>query len=111
MNETAPLLEAEIPGVPVWRRGKVRDTFDLGERLLVVATDRVSAFDVVMNEGIPGKGELLTRLSAFWFALIDPVVPTHFLRLADGSPADDLPFPLPPELIGRSMIVRKAQRI
>lgn len=107
----APLLRAEIPGVEVWRRGKVRDSFDLGDRLLVVATDRVSTFDVVMNEGIPGKGELLTRLSAYWFELIDPVVPTHFVRLADGSDADGLPFVLPPALIGRSMIVRKAQRI
>jgi phosphoribosylaminoimidazole-succinocarboxamide synthase len=106
-----PLLHAEIPGVDVWQRGKVRDSFDLGDRLLVVATDRVSTFDVVMNEGIPGKGELLTRLSAFWFQLIDSVVPTHFIRLADGSAADELPFALPPALIGRSMIVRKAQRI
>ena len=111
MNASAPLLQAEIPGVPVWRRGKVRDSFDLGDRLLVVATDRISAFDVVMNEGIPGKGAILTALSAYWFDLLNPVVPTHFLRLADGSPADDLPFTLPPELVGRSMIVRKAQRI
>jgi phosphoribosylaminoimidazole-succinocarboxamide synthase len=106
-----PLLHAEIPGVPVWRRGKVRDTFDLGDRLLMVATDRISAFDVVMREGIPGKGEILTRLSAYWFELIDPVVPTHFIRLATGGAEDALPFALPPELVGRTLIVRKAQRI
>jgi phosphoribosylaminoimidazole-succinocarboxamide synthase len=103
------LLQTELPA-PRYQ-GKVRDTYDLGDRLLIVATDRVSAFDVVMERGIPDKGAVLTQLSAFWFEKIDPVVPTHFIRLADGTAADELPFPLPPELIGRSMIVRKARRV
>lgn len=105
------LLQAEIPGMAPLHHGKVRDTFDLGDRLLMVATDRVSAFDVVMTQGIPGKGELLSRLSAFWFEKIDPVVPTHFLRVATGAAEDDLPFDLPPALAGRSLIVRKAERV
>jgi phosphoribosylaminoimidazole-succinocarboxamide synthase len=105
------LVEARIPGREPIHRGKVRDTFDLGERLLIVATDRVSAFDVVMRQGIPRKGEVLTRLSAFWFEKIEAVVPTHFIRLADGTPADDLPFTLPEQLLGRSMIVHRARNV
>src|SRR5689334_20760237 len=105
------LMEAKIPGRTPLHRGKVRDTFDLGDRLLMVATDRISAFDVVMASGVPRKGEILTRLSAFWFGKVDAVVPSHFIRLASGEPADELPFALPPELIGRSMIIQKAQRV
>ena len=108
---SAALLRAEIPGRTPLHRGKVRDTFDLGDRLLIVTTDRISAFDVVMNEGIPGKGEILSRLSAFWFGKIDAVVPTHFIRLATGAPDDALPYALPEELAGRSMIVHKAERV
>ncbi len=107
---TAPvLMESPVPGAV--HHGKVRDTYDLGDRLLIVATDRISAFDVVLPDGIPDKGRVLTQMSAFWFEKIDAVVPTHFIRLADGTPADDLPFPLPPDLIGRSMIARKAERV
>ncbi|MGD9890500.1 MAG: phosphoribosylaminoimidazolesuccinocarboxamide synthase [Dehalococcoidia bacterium] len=106
---TDVLLETDLP-VPRFQ-AKVRDIYDLGDRLLIVATDRVSAFDVVMSRGIPDKGAVLTQLSAFWFEKIDAVVPTHFIRLADGTAADELPFPLPPELVGRSMIVRKARRL
>jgi phosphoribosylaminoimidazole-succinocarboxamide synthase len=108
MSETV-LLQSPLPNP--WHRGKVRDTYDLGDRLLIVATDRISAFDVVLPNGIPDKGAVLTQLSAFWFEKIEPVVPTHFIRLADGSAADGLPFALPPELVGRAMIVRKAQRV
>ena len=111
-SETAgALMEATIPGQEPLHRGKVRDTFDLGDRLLIVATDRVSAFDVVMNQGIPGKGKILTQLSAFWFDKIGSVVPTHFIRVATGTPEDELPFDLPAELTGRSMIVHKAERV
>jgi phosphoribosylaminoimidazole-succinocarboxamide synthase len=93
-------------------RGKVRDTYDLGDgRLLMVATDRISAFDSILPNGIPEKGAVLTQLSAFWFEKTRDVVPNHFIRLADGSSADSLPFDLPPELRGRSMIVRKAERL
>jgi phosphoribosylaminoimidazole-succinocarboxamide synthase len=103
------LLETQLPNL--YARGKVRDTYDLGDRLLMVATDRLSAFDVVMPTGIPDKGAVLTQLSAFWFERTAAVVPNHFIRLADGTPEDNLPFELPPEFVGRSMIVRKAQRV
>lgn len=106
---TSVLLQSSLPAPR--RQGKVRDTYDLGDRMLLVATDRVSAFDVVMRQGIPDKGAVLTRLSAFWFDQIGAVVPTHFLRLADGSAADDLPFALPPELVGRTTIARTAARL
>jgi phosphoribosylaminoimidazole-succinocarboxamide synthase len=104
------LLESPIPNRT--HRGKVRDTYDLGDgRLLIVATDRISAFDVVLPNGIPDKGAVLTQMSAFWFQLTQGVVPNHYLRLADGSAADGLSFALPDELRGRSMIVKKAQRL
>jgi phosphoribosylaminoimidazole-succinocarboxamide synthase len=103
------LIETHLPNL--YARGKVRDTYDLGDRLLMVATDRISAFDVVLPNGIPDKGAVLTQLSAFWFEQTASVVPSHFIRLADGTPADGLPFELPPEFIGRSLIVRKARRV
>jgi len=103
------LLQAELPRP--FSKGKVRDTFDLGDRLLMVTTDRISAFDVVLPTGIPDKGRVLTQLSAFWFRKVADVVPTHFIRVADGSPDDDLPFELPPEFVGRSLIVKKAKRL
>ena len=107
---TTPLLESPLPNRT--HRGKVRDTYDLGDgRLMIVATDRISAFDVVLPTGIPDKGAILSQMAAFWFQLTQDVVPNHFLRLADGSEADELPFDLPAELIGRSTIVRKAQRL
>jgi phosphoribosylaminoimidazole-succinocarboxamide synthase len=107
---TAPvLLDTPLPNLS--HRGKVRDLYDLGDRLLIVATDRISVFDVVLPNGVPGKGAVLTQLSAFWFERTASVVPNHFLRLADGSPDDELPFELPRELIGRSTIVRKAERL
>lgn len=92
-------------------QGKVRDTYDLGDRLLIVATDRVSALDVVLPTGIPRKGEVLTRLSAWWFERTKEVIPNHFIALLTPENAGDLPFEVPPELFGRSMIVRKAKRI
>src|SRR5512137_624435 len=77
--QAPPLLETSLPGVKPWRKGKVRDVYDLGERLLVVATDRLSAFDVVLPTGIPGKGILLTQISLFWFRLLQDIVPNHVL--------------------------------
>lgn len=104
------LIQSPLPD-PTYR-GKVRDTYDLGDgRLLIVATDRISAFDVVLPTGIPDKGRVLSKLSAWWFERTGGVVPSHFIRLADGTAADDLPFELPPELIGRSTIVKKAERV
>jgi phosphoribosylaminoimidazole-succinocarboxamide synthase len=104
------LLETNLPNL--YARGKVRDTYDLGDgRLLMVATDRISAFDIVLPNGIPDKGAVLTQLSAFWFERTKGVVPNHFLRLIDNCDNADLPFPCPQEIAGRSMVVRKAQRL
>src|SRR5258705_7157433 len=105
---TEPLLTLDLPGIKKLKSGKVREVFDLGDRLLFVATDRISAFDVIMPNGIPRKGEVLTQISYFWFAQTESFQPNHLL-----SRAGD---PLPPELqpfadkVGRrSMIVQKAQ--
>lgn len=103
------LLESSLPA-PRYQ-GKVRDTYDLGDKLLIVATDRISALDVVLPTGIPRKGEVLSRLSAWWFERTKDVIPNHFLALVTAETAGQLPFAVPPELYGRSMIVRKAQRI
>ena len=105
---TSVLIDSPLPNKT---RGKVRDTYDLGERLLIVATDRISAFDVILPTGIPDKGKVLNQMSAWWFEHTRDVVPNHFLRITDGSKADELPFDLPAELIGRSSIVRKAKRV
>jgi phosphoribosylaminoimidazole-succinocarboxamide synthase len=99
------LLKSEIPGLPV-RRGKVRDVYDLGDELLLVATDRISAFDWVMPTGIPDKGRILTQLSLFWFELLS--VLNHVISADLGS----LPLPADydrQQLAGRSTIVRKCQ--
>jgi phosphoribosylaminoimidazole-succinocarboxamide synthase len=104
------LLETNLPNV--YARGKVRDSYDLGDgRLLIVATDRLSAFDVVMRQGVPDKGAVLTQLSAFWFERMANVMPNHFLRLIGNCDNADLPFPCPHVVSGRSMIVKKAKRI
>jgi phosphoribosylaminoimidazole-succinocarboxamide synthase len=103
------LLDSPLPNRAY--RGKVRDTYDLGNRLLIVATDRISAYDAVLSTGVPDKGKILSQMSAWWFDRTKHVVPNHFIRLADGTPADDLPFALPPELAGRSTIAKKAQRV
>ena len=102
------LLETNLPGVKLFSRGKVRDVYELGDKLLVVATDRLSAFDVVMREGIPDKGRVLTQLSCFWFNLIQDEFRHHFIsaNVAD-YPAELHPFA--DQLEGRSMLVEKAK--
>lgn len=103
-----PLLNLELPGVRKLKSGKVREVFDLDDRLLFVATDRISAFDCIMPNGIPRKGEVLTQISHFWFDFCQSWLPNH--RLA--RPEDPLPEILKPytaQLAGRSMIVKKAQ--
>ena len=103
MKSTA-LLTTSIPGFPK-RSGKVRDIYELPEGLLIVATDRISAYDVVMPNGIPDKGRVLTQISAFWFALIEDLTPNH---LISGS-MKDLPEEIrSDELDGRFMLCRKA---
>ncbi len=103
-----PVTRTEIPGLPVWRRGKVRDVYDLGDRLLVVATDRISAFDVVLPTPIPDKGAVLNQMSLFWFRLLEDVVPNHVLT-ADVSEYDPALRSHRDVLAGRSMIVRKTE--
>lgn len=102
------LLSVDLPGVKKVKSGKVREIFDLGEALLFVASDRISAFDVVMPNGIPRKGEVLTQLSHFWFDQTEGLVPNH--RVTRSS--DPLPAALGPyaaQLARRSMIVKKAR--
>ena len=100
------LIETELPGIPLINRGKVRDVYDLGDSLLFVATDRLSAFDVVMPDGIPGKGKVLTQISLFWFDLMKDI-PNHLIT-ADVSTRQEL-LPYVDDLQGRSMIVKKAK--
>lgn len=105
----AVLREVNLPGLKLFSRGKVRDVYEVsGERLLVIATDRLSAFDVVMTEGIPDKGRVLTQLSIFWFDFFRNAVPHHFItgRLEE-YPAELQPFA--PLIEGRSMLVKKAR--
>jgi phosphoribosylaminoimidazole-succinocarboxamide synthase len=90
-------------------RGKVRDVYDAGDRLLLVATDRLSAFDVILNQPIPDKGRLLTGVSEWWFERTKDIVPNHFLS---SDPADfPEPFRSAPELVGRTTLARKAERV
>ena len=100
------MLGTELPGIKLVNRGKVRDVYDLGDALLFVATDRLSAFDVVMTTGIPRKGEVLTQISLFWFDLLKDV-PNHLIS-ADVSTRPEL-APYVKDLQGRSLIVRKAK--
>jgi phosphoribosylaminoimidazole-succinocarboxamide synthase len=101
----APVLTTSLATRPPDRHGKVRDIYDFGDRLLVVATDRISAFDYVLGSGIPDKGRVLTQISAFWFERMESIVGNHLLSL---DPAD---YPADARahgtlLAGRSMLVR-----
>src|SRR6266581_8528053 len=105
-NDT--ILKLELPGIKKLRSGKVRDIFDLGDSLLFVASDRISAFDVIMPNGIPRKGEVLTQISYFWFSQIESFQPNHLIS----RPGEPLPLALRPfadKLERRSMIVKKAK--
>jgi phosphoribosylaminoimidazole-succinocarboxamide synthase len=103
---TRIIRETQFAGLTPAARGKVRDIYDLGDRLLIVATDRLSAFDVILPTPIPDKGRVLTQLSLFWFNLLKDVIPNHVLSSTD--------FPAPfdkfkDDLAGRSMVVRKTK--
>ncbi len=103
-------LTTDIREYPLMRRGKVRDIYDLGDSLLFIASDRISAFDVVMPNGIPGKGRVLTQTSLFWFDFLKDVVDNHLVT----ANVDEYPVPLRKYrdvLDGRSMIVTKADRV
>ena len=106
LNDT--VLQLELPGIKKIKSGKVREIFDLGERLLFVASDRISAFDVIMPNGIPRKGEVLTQISYFWFAQTESFQPNHLAsRAGDPLPQNLQPFA---DKIGRRyMIVKKCQ--
>ena len=108
-----PLLKLDLPGIPKLRSGKVREVFDLGDRLLMVASDRISAFDVIMPNGIPRKGEVLTQVSHFWFEKFSALVPNHLLAGVNAPlnfPAlASLPAAQLADLQRRSMVVKKAK--
>jgi phosphoribosylaminoimidazole-succinocarboxamide synthase len=104
----APLLSTSLPGIAPLRSGKVRDLYDAGEHLLIVATDRISAFDYVLGSGIPEKGKVLNQLSAFWFDLTRPMVANHVVT----TKAEEFPAPFSAHaaiLGGRSMLVRRTE--
>ncbi len=103
---TATQSDLELPGIKKMRSGKVREVFDLGDTLLFVVTDRLSAFDVILPDPIPDKGAVLNQLSAFWFKRFDDKIDNHFVT----ANFDDFPKNLQPfreQLVGRSMIVKK----
>lgn len=97
------LLESCVPGLPLVARGKVRDIYDLGDALLFVATDRISAFDVILGSGIPGKGRVLTQITLFWLEFLKDIIPNHLISTDVARYS--------PELEGRAMVVRKAAMV
>jgi len=104
------VLSTDIKEFPLFSRGKVRDVYDLGDRLLIICTDRLSAFDCILPNGIPGRGVMLTQISLFWFQYLKDVIDNHLIT------ADISQYPAPLKnhrdiLEGRSMIVVKAKRV
>ncbi len=102
------LLSTELPNLPAPRRGKVREVYDLGDSLLIVATDRISAFDVIMSNGVPDKGRILNQMSAFWFDKLSGVCPNHLITVDDAAIAKRIGVDRP-ELKGRCAHVKKAK--
>ncbi|MFH1686815.1 MAG: phosphoribosylaminoimidazolesuccinocarboxamide synthase [bacterium] len=110
MIESKAVMSTDIKEFPLAARGKVRDVYDLGDQLLIVSTDRMSAFDVVLPNGIPGKGKVLTAMSLFWFDFLSDITEHHLVT----ARVDEYPQPLHPYrdvLEGRSMLVTKAERV
>lgn len=108
MAMSASLLKSELGGAELIGRGKVRDLYSVGDALLLVATDRISAFDHVLGTGIPGKGKILTQISLFWFELLKDLVPNHLIT----AEVDEYPAALrayAEQLEGRSMLVKRAR--
>jgi phosphoribosylaminoimidazole-succinocarboxamide synthase len=110
-------MDTNLP-LPSFRRGKVRDIYGLGDKLLIISTDRISAFDIVLPCGIPGKGKVLNLLSAFWFTETANIISNHLVKAIDSSVTlgevrnlSNQPEAIPDSLIGRSMLVAKAERI
>nr|HPQ81338.1 phosphoribosylaminoimidazolesuccinocarboxamide synthase [bacterium] len=101
------IVQTDIPGLKLLARGKVRDIYDLGEELLIVATDRISTFDVVLPTPIPGKGEILTRMSRFWFARTEGTIPNHISTTSVADAVNDADWI---DRIGdRAMVAKKAK--
>jgi phosphoribosylaminoimidazole-succinocarboxamide synthase len=110
VNPQNVILNTELPGIQKHAQGKVRDVYYVDGRLLIVATDRISAFDYILPTGIPDKGRVLTQLSIFWFDFLKEVTPTHFLT----ANVDEYPASLRPyadQLAGRSMLVKRAEMV
>ena len=110
MLSTAPLLQTTLDGLALHRRGKVRDVYEVGNDLLIVATDRISAFDYVLGSGIPDKGKVLTQLSGFWFARMGDLVPHHLISME----VEEFPAAArvhADQLRGRTMLVRRTEPI
>jgi phosphoribosylaminoimidazole-succinocarboxamide synthase len=103
-----PLIKTEFSGLNLIHRGKVRDLYEVDDKLLMVATDRISAFDVVMGNPVPHKGKVLTRLSLFWFDFLSDILPNHLIT-ADIAKYPAVCAPYADELRGRSMLVKKAK--
>lgn len=109
---TSTVSSVDIPGLKLLRRGKVRDVYDLGEKLLIVASDRLSAFDVVLPTPIPDKGKILTTAALFWFDLTKSVVPNHLITADFDAIQKQLPVKLDKNWFdGRMMLVHKAKRV
>lgn len=104
----SPVIRTEFSNLKLLHRGKVRDLYEVEDKLLMVATDRISAFDVVMDDPIPNKGKVLTKLSLFWFDFLRDILPNHLIT-ADVSEYPSACQPYADELRGRSMLVKKAQ--
>ncbi len=104
------LLQTDMPDLKLFARGKVRDVFDLDDKLLIVTTDRISAYDYVLPDPIPEKGRVLTAMSLFWFEYLKDVIPHHLLS-ADVDDYPEVAKQYRSQLEGRSMLVRKAERI
>lgn len=109
------LLQIDLPGIRKLKSGKVREVFDLGDQLLIVATDRISAFDVVLPNGIPRKGEVLTQLSLFWFNMFSELVPNHLITsgqdMFNHPGLSNLPTETQAALARRSMLVKKTNPV
>ncbi len=102
------VMQSDLPDLELVNRGKVRDIYDLGEHLLIVTSDRISAFDVIMNEGIPDKGLVLTRISEFWFEQMQDILPNHIVA-TDVAEFPSATHKYRQQLEGRSMLVKKAE--
>jgi len=104
------ILNTDLPGFKFLRRGKVRDIYDLGESLLMIASDRISAFDVVLPNGIPGKGKLLTQISIYWFSRMEDIIKNHLIATkVEDYPSECLQHR--DQLEDRSMVVKKAEQL